>query len=66
MVGPNPHEQRGIEAHRRERVGRLDRPLGQQIGDRSRRIVGAIALIMILMVVAVVIVGWLDIYAART
>lgn len=66
MVGPNPHEQRGIEAHGRERVGRLVRPLGQQIDDRSRRIVGVIALVVIVVVVALVIAGLIDTYAMRT
>ena len=64
-MGPNPHEQRGIEAHRRERTGRLDRPFGTQIGARSRRIAGTVAVALVAVVLVLVILGWLDLLSTN-
>ena len=51
------------EVHRRERAERLNRPLGTQIGDRSRR-VGLIVLVLaFLAIAAAVVLGWWDVLA---
>ena len=65
MVGPNPHEQRGLEAGRRERAERLTRPHGQSIGHGSRRIGGIVAVALLVAVLALVVMGWLNVDSLR-
>jgi hypothetical protein len=64
-MGPNPHEQRGLEAGRVERASRLDRAMGREMSAGSRRIGLAIVLAVLLAILVLVVLGWLNLDALR-
>jgi hypothetical protein len=64
-MGPNPHEQRSLEASRLERVSRLDRAWGRQMSAGSRRIGVAAAAAILVAILVLFVLGWLNLDAIR-
>ena len=54
-----------IEVRRRERAERLDRPWGRDISVRSRHVAQIVSVVLLVILLALVAFGWLNVDALR-
>jgi hypothetical protein len=54
-----------IEVRRRERAERLDKPWGRDISIRSHRVAQIVSVVLLAILLALVVFGWLNVDALR-
>ena len=54
-----------IEVRRRERAERLNRPWGRDISVRSRHVAQIVSVVLLVILLALVVFGWLNVDALR-